>query len=249
MSLIPFGFWGQAGDRLIKTGLILYQDALNTASYSGTGTSWIDIINNITGSLQNGPVWNSAGYFTFDGVNDTMEYLSTNAGIYQFGIGNFTMSCWVFIPNVNQSWFLFRSRATTGFAEIAFGFGSYVSTSLSTGKKMTLGMIDSGAGNGRFVHSTDLANLGNWVNLTYVRDGGRSFKAYANGTELTLTATSNFGASDINVTTNANWRFSDLSPNGERFDDKVSEIWWYNRAITSAENLTNFNTTKSRYGL
>ena len=56
-----------------SNGVLLYLDAGNTTSYSGSGTTWTDLStyqNNAT--LTNGPTWTSAGtasYFSFNGTN------------------------------------------------------------------------------------------------------------------------------------------------------------------------------------
>ena len=55
---------------IVTNGLVLCLDAANTKSYPGSGTTWTDISGNGTsGTLTNGPVFNSAnlGYFVFDG--------------------------------------------------------------------------------------------------------------------------------------------------------------------------------------
>jgi hypothetical protein len=54
-------------------GIVLNLDAGNTASYSGSGTTWTDLSGNgNNGTLTNGPTYNSGngGYLLFDGSND-----------------------------------------------------------------------------------------------------------------------------------------------------------------------------------
>ncbi|NCW12447.1 MAG: hypothetical protein EBV82_04635, partial [Chitinophagia bacterium] len=54
-------------------GRILFLDAGNNRSYSGTGITWTDLSSTaITGSLTNGPTFSSAngGGIVFDGTND-----------------------------------------------------------------------------------------------------------------------------------------------------------------------------------
>jgi hypothetical protein len=68
---------------MINSGLVLYLDASNTNSYSGTGTAWNDLSgygNNFT--LVNSPTFNTGngGYFQFDGVDD-YAYLAVNSSI------------------------------------------------------------------------------------------------------------------------------------------------------------------------
>ena len=57
--------------QLPSEGLSLLLDAANVKSYPGSGTSWFDLSGNSnTGTLTNGPTYNSDGYFAFDGTND-----------------------------------------------------------------------------------------------------------------------------------------------------------------------------------
>ena len=64
-----------------SNGALLYVDAGNTASYSGTGTTWTGLSNNASNAtLVNSPPFTSAGtssYFTFNGTGT--QYASTTA--------------------------------------------------------------------------------------------------------------------------------------------------------------------------
>ena len=59
--------------RIVKDGLVLYLDGANTRSYSGTGSTWYDLVGDNNGSI-NGPVFDTAdfGGFIFDGVDDVV---------------------------------------------------------------------------------------------------------------------------------------------------------------------------------
>lgn len=64
------------GPNIIRDGLVLYLEATNQKSYSGTGTTWNDLIGNgNNGTLVNG-VGFSGSSMVFDGVNDEIQ-LST----------------------------------------------------------------------------------------------------------------------------------------------------------------------------
>lgn len=251
MSNIPLSYWKQKQQNVIQDGLILYMDALDPTSYPGSGVIWEDTINGIEGNLLNGPVWNSAGYFTFDGVNDQMDFLLTNVAPFQFGTGNFSMSCWVYIPNTDQCWNLFLNTSSTpgNFRSCVLGFGSTAGFGIAFGKKMFYLLFNDDASQGRAVNSDDVTGLDNWVHLTFVRDGGRNIRMYANGVELGQTVNSNFGTSDFNVGAGVNWQFSFDTQNLERFDDKVSIIYWYDRALSQAEIEENYEVHKTRFGL
>jgi hypothetical protein len=58
---------------IVQSGLVLNLDAGVSSSYPGSGTTWTDLSGNgNTGTLTNGPTYNSAngGSLVFDGVDD-----------------------------------------------------------------------------------------------------------------------------------------------------------------------------------
>ena len=81
--------------RIVTNGLKLCLDAGTSASYPGSGTTWYDITGNgYNASLNNGPVWSSDGYFTFDGADDTITYPNPLAGMGNLG-QVWTVATWV----------------------------------------------------------------------------------------------------------------------------------------------------------
>ena len=80
---------------VITDNLILHLDAGDTASYSGTGTSWNNLVSsNYNATLYNGAVYdsNDGGSIFFDGSNDYAEITSA-AALGQFS-GNYTIEFW-----------------------------------------------------------------------------------------------------------------------------------------------------------
>jgi hypothetical protein len=65
--------------RVNADGMVLFVDGGQPTSYPQTGTSWYDLSGQAnTGTLINGTVWNSSGWFDFDGVDDTVRIGSTS---------------------------------------------------------------------------------------------------------------------------------------------------------------------------
>ena len=60
------------GPDIITDGLVFSMDPGSTRSYAGTGTTTYNIINNTSGTLENGVTFstNNGGYFDFDGTDD-----------------------------------------------------------------------------------------------------------------------------------------------------------------------------------
>jgi uncharacterized delta-60 repeat protein len=88
-------------NNIVTSGLVLNLDASFVASYPVSGTSWYDISGSgNTGTLQNGPTFNSDGYLTNDGVDDNI-LVTANSSIKFNQNSNFTMEILIKMPSVN----------------------------------------------------------------------------------------------------------------------------------------------------
>ena len=222
------------GPKLVTDGLVLYLDAANPKSYVSGSTTTRSLVGSVTGSIFGNPNFSSEnnGSWTFDGSNDYMDF-----GNILNSPTELSVNFWIKNPNNNvivtkgyQKWEI-RFNATE--------FGGYVG--IDNGTSYWIGISDSYNIN----HGTDLTQ---WNNFTYVLD-------YLNDT-VKFYANSSFKGS-INV---ANM-FSTHSPTynlniGRRTEGgsaylsgSLSNIQIYNRALTAAEILQNYNATKSRFGL
>lgn len=79
------------GPHIVTDGLVLALDAANPTSYPGSGTTWRDLSgNNNSGSLVNGPTFNSVngGSIVFDGSNDyvNIPYAGNTSNSFTFTI-------------------------------------------------------------------------------------------------------------------------------------------------------------------
>lgn len=79
-----------AGPNIIEDGLVLALDASDRNSYISGSNIWRNLATNITASLINGPIFNSAngGNILFDGADDYTAITETNL------TGNWTISAW-----------------------------------------------------------------------------------------------------------------------------------------------------------
>ena len=80
------------GPNIVTDGLVLVLDAANPTSYISGSTTWRDLSgNNNSGSLVNGPTFNSVngGSIVFDGSNDYVEISPVNAS------SQFTLNLWI----------------------------------------------------------------------------------------------------------------------------------------------------------
>ena len=90
---------------IVQNGLTQYYDALNTASYPGSGNDWNDLMGdfNLTGLVGGGgtePTYNAlaGGCFDFD-TNDKLQLNHTTK--FDF-TGDFAVECWIYHDDVGN---------------------------------------------------------------------------------------------------------------------------------------------------
>lgn len=231
---------------IVTDGLVLNLDAGNPASYSGTGTTWVDLSGNGNhGTLENGVSYNSAnqGSLVFDGIDDYV--LGTIDG--SIFTGDFTQSAWVKKLNVDQIWQGVFSNSYLGAIYtyvMTFGNGSGSAPFNSVGTNQ-LGLSEVGV-------FLDVGNhLNKWMNITITKTGSTlTIYCYIDGTLLQTTGTIDWNSGNFSTTNNylvgAHWEnFQNTTP----LQGNISQVLLYNRVLTSQEITQNFNALKGRYGL
>lgn len=217
--------------RIVANGLVGYWDAANTRSYLGSGNTWYDLTangNNLT--LTNSPTFNSSGYF------------STGSTGYFTGPGSAS------IPTGNSSYtMLLFARLSTwadsrGFMSVGGFLVNNQSNALRTSASTLGNMIHYWWGNDLSV-SNNNGNIQNnqWFYVGVSFDG-TTRKIYSN-TVLVASDT----PTSHNVTSNTIQLAKTYSTEYLQGDISLAQI--YNRALTSAEVIQNYNATKKRYGL
>ena len=213
----------------VKDGLVLWLDAGNVDSYPGSGTTWTDLSGNgNNGTLTNGPTYSSddGGSIVFDGSNDIVNtsYVSSNS---------FTWSVW-FKTDVVSS----------GYRNIISIPNSNYILLLLDASTPNLGFWTSDGLSGQSL-STPTISVDTWYNAVFVREGNSitgGYKSYLNGV---LYGNANTGT----------WSTSDTLSFGGRVNDSqylngnIAQVAIYNRALTAAEVLQNFNHLKDRFGI
>jgi hypothetical protein len=213
--------------------LVLYLDASNVSSYSGSGTTWYDISeygNNAT--LVNGPTYSpyNGGSIVFDGVNDqaTINY---NANSFLIGTGDFTMNFWynMTVPNLNAKLFNLDIFDNPGCLTVGPGSNAVNRVELVIGQFQVIN-----------ANVTQSANT--WYNMTVRRQSGQA-SIFLNGSILTLTSgvTSSAMTSSINSTSNPIIA-------KENFNGKIARIELYKGvALSNSEISQSYESLKNTY--
>jgi|AntRauMFilla1563_2_1112583.scaffolds.fasta_scaffold00841_2 hypothetical protein len=223
------------GPKIVTDGLVLYLDAANPKSYTGTGTVWKDLSGNSNdATLINGPTFDSdnAGSIVFDGVNDYVQ-VSPITTISPTG----TISLWfkssiswdgvatnIRLSGINPTWEFGRTghNNSTDNGFIAYDLGG--SDNLST--------VTNSFSNQRWYCITVIWDVSTLVSSVYINgeldNTGNCFDSSRNGILQ-------IGRSPGNT--------------GQLYSGRMSNYKYYDRALTIEEIQQNYNATKSRFEL
>jgi len=215
--------------RIVTDGLVLCLDAGNRKSYPGSGTTWNDLSGaNNTGTLTNGPTFSAAngGSISFDGVNDYID------------VGNPT-SLQLSSAITIHSWVKGTSFST---------LGNIVSKNSNNGYRFRVNLngsitwFDRGATN-LIGTSAGVITTTTWYNIVTIGDSS-GLKIYVNGTLNT-----SGGSAYSPTTSTGNFLIGANTEFNEYYNGNIATIIVFNRALTAAEVLQNYNATRSRFGI
>ena len=220
---------------IVTNGLILDLDAAKRDSYPGSGTAWNDISgfqNN--GTLTNGPTYSTsgAGSIVFDGVDDIVNFSSLRA---YGGTDPHNYTAWIkFNDGSSYKWILNNGAGSNGTSLIIYG--------------SKLGFFYNGGA--AVVQANTTLSTGTWYHLSVSYLGETTVKMYVNGaldaTKNTLSPTAGVGTSTWSAT-NQNPRLGAWFNGSFPFNGSIATTQIYNRALSDAEVLQNYNATKGRY--
>lgn len=216
-------------ESIVTDGLILNLDAGFIPSYPHTGTTIHNIgIGSNNGTLVNGPLFNSqnGGTLVFDGVNDVVTGTST-------AIANtpFTISVWI------------RPRSFGGSTFFGVGIHPAIRSSIHLRLTSQTSFLFGMYGDDLHVGIDDVNN--NWSLLTCTLTPGFLQTIYQNGVVKGTRTSGGYFVGSLDFTVGA-WS---LYGGNEYIAADIATAQVYNRALSQAEVLQNFNQQKARFGL
>jgi hypothetical protein len=224
---------------IVKDGLVLWLDANDKTSYSGTGTTWKNLTGNSNNNavLVNGPTFtgNNGGAVVFDGTNDYAYIPATNN--LSFNNSSFTYSLTFSIPN----WIFSSERIVMEYG--VNGYNGYYQLTFYP-NATTFRTLGIGGYSTWFDSTVSFDDNQNYnVVLTYNLTTSLA-SLYVNGTLInsaTRTGTSGVTPQILYI----------YSRGGINFFQKgnLYNILAYNKALSAQEVLQNYNTNKNRFGL
>jgi hypothetical protein len=231
----------QNGPKIVTSNLVFCLDAGNRKSYPGSGATWTNLIGNgINGTLENTPTFNSddGGSIVFDGTDDFINFST-----YNFG-NEITISCF-FRPSLIAN--IQTIFANTGAPLTPPGFKFYFNSYYNNTRAIyiELGNNTTGAVPVNTANSIITYNVWQHAACTLSKTTGIG-KIYYNGN---LAASNALGIT--NYDTNRAFRIGRFPSGNELFplNGRISHYCIYNRALSDAEILQNYNAIRGRHKL
>jgi hypothetical protein len=226
------------GQQIITQGITLYLDSANKDSYPGTGTTWYDLSGNgNNGTLVNGPSFLpnvNSGIFDFDGVDDYTSLGFSAASLIQ---GKTAVTIGIFF----KLDVLADLRGLIGTLNYGCGAnlglvarGNVLTFYNDTGTCYDVG-ISSFVETGKWIYAVGTYD-GTTTRIYGIKDGILSQDSGTGKSGATNTFTS-----DFRIIGN---QYPDYFTNGQ-----CGTAFVYNRVLSQAEILQNYNATKGRFGL
>jgi hypothetical protein len=234
------------GPDIIKDGLVLCLDAGNRNSYNSGSNTWFDLsVNRYTGSLVNGPTFNSSnnGSIVFDGTNDYVRVSSTSVIP---GSTSFTFNIWlnysisggaVFRDIVNN-----RESSTNnpGFL--------FTTDSVTSNGKIRVQLNTSAAGNSYTSTGRSIATGTPKYASVVVNRESNLLIFYIDGTLDASFSISGLGSISSTRPFDIGWDEPFANPQAY-FLGTIYTTQVYNRTLSATEVLQNYNANKGRFGL
>lgn len=239
-----------SSQEIVTNGLVYHVDASQLRSYPGSGTTWNDLSGNgNTSTLNGGTSFNSSngGSIAFDGSTGFVDG-GTGLSVQVNRTSGFTLSAWILVAvagTFNNQIVMWRGT-TSGFFSygiltVASGFGG-----------LTNALVFSTNGNNTFGGISNILTPNTWVNIgvTCVGTTGNNATIYTNGVNR-----GNPAVTFNNPPTNADIGATQSLFLGRKisfydwFTQRIAISSIYNRALTDAEMLQNFNANRRRFNL
>lgn len=230
---------------LESTGRIIYLDANNASSYSGTGTTWtnLDSTGAYSATLNGSPTFDGTTtpgnkYFDFNRAAATGQFAQINQAAAINPVVNqpFTIQIWARINNVG---------AQGSLVSKAFDAPSYDGYALGYRTDNALQLHENGSSQVNYFTSVSEVVSSGWrlytANVQFGNGGGRQNRIFVNGRQV-LSATSNetgIPSATQNLTFPAGFY-------GEGECD-VGQFYYYNTELSVTQIIQNYDASKPRY--
>lgn len=226
---------------IVTTNLIWWIDPTNSASYPGSGTSIFDLVGSTNGTFAGNVFVNAQKHMVLDGVNDWVSMGTiSSANPLSLGATSFTINVWWRYAgtgdNFPHTFSMWQSTASS-----ADGLATFISRSArGVGFLIRTGGVTRQFGT---AVSGILTTLNTWEYWSFVYDKSTSTGTiYKNGVPAISGTLHDANVSNklLRIGASNYDTFSD-------FNGRLGAHHVYNRALTTAEILQNYNATLNGY--
>lgn len=248
-----------AGVSKVTSGLVMHLDAGDSSSYSGSGTSWLDLTsNNIDFTLSNGPTYSSTdggGSFQFDGVDDVASstYAASSPILFsQSHLDTYGATFQIWGKNVSGDALIFNTNSAD--TNYYWGIEVIPNSNATYGQRLQAHIFEGGNGNPPSARRTAWTgwgthSVGQWYLFTFTFSSNESADI---GFYVNTTSVANAGTSGTGDNTSPGYTSSRVPQIGKTRgiarEGYVSQVLVYDKVLSSTEVAQNFNAYKSRYG-
>lgn len=224
--------------KITNRKLVFAVDSKDPNSFKGSGTNWHDMANDIGGTFTNGASGSlSNGYATFDGSNDFCTF--GNQPSTQMSDA-FSADIWVRPHALDQD--------TTVMGRDN-GSNRQWWIYLQNNESIWFSIEDVGNCQSDYGEDDEKYTANNWFHICGTYDGSTQV-LYINGLNANgQPSKTNSSASGTVYQGTAALNLGNRDNNDRHFDGDIACARMYNRALTQAEVLHNFNTQRTRFGV
>jgi hypothetical protein len=222
-----------AGPKIVTTNpgqIVLSIDFSNRRTYSGSGTSINNVVNNITGTLYNTPTFGSAhsrNFFSFNGTNQYIGFSNSTLLDTQ----TVSVAVWARTNNTTQNGFFFEKGAVnTQYSLFQDGANFTWRHQTPTTSSLT-------------APAASYVNTSDWFFIVGTFTSGDR-RMYINGVQVasdTLAGTLATNASGMTI--------GSYNTGGYYYNGDIGLVRVYTKVLTPTEVRQNFNALRRRFGL
>ena len=227
------------GPNIATDGLVFAIDFANSKSHTSGSTILNDqTANQNNGTLTNGPTFSfgNGGSLDFDGLNEYIDF----GQVLEFSKNqSFSYTCW------------FNQPTDGGAASIIgrqSGSPAYRGPLLWSGNNKLYWRLKYDGSESILVYNNDAHSTDAWNHIVATYDGSSNntgLNLYLNGSLVTNVSRTGTISSDITGTINFN--IGANNSNSNFFDGKIAVARVYNKELSAAEALQNYNALKGRF--
>ena len=241
--------FGNTTTNIIKSGLVFNMDAANRASYVPNATTSFNTIDiSQSGSLENGinflqpPI--SASCWDFDGSDDYIDLgqIDSSNPISFVGTTENTWEAWINSTGTGDTYQRIIDKSNSG----GGSNGYFFSLGSTAGDGKIWCKINNQTGIDDVAISGYTDNVWQHLVVTRVNNTTNGWKTYLNGVlKDERTSRNNIFQTNTTGCRIGSWN----SGTAREFNGQIAALRLYNRALSAAEILQNYNAGKDRFGL